>query len=334
LRAFSFNLHAPLDSAPQGPQLLGQHTRFAWSGDQLVVTGPDAAHKRLVVDIDHWRKHSFRQVTIEVRIIQSSRDLCAQDEVDAAATPEDGDAFWKNRWVLFQQDFAAAESTLISQQGASDGLKNSAQAEPANRPLASVTTGTSDPIVYQFLDDEIFRSFLNHCQEDERNPIILAPKITLFDGQTAEISDCSQRPFVTDVTKVVGDVGVAFQPVTKVFWEGTKIQLAPVITPEGHRMKCRFRFASIDDCKTFRSSRYPDAKDVRIQHPVITTASLACAIDIPAGETLLIGGLFPRRVERNLKQGALSRLLGRQPTESVSEVTYIAITPRAVSAEK
>ena len=342
LRCFSLSRRPPpLDLALPSPQpSLDEQTRCAWSGNQLVVSGPEAVHKRLVKEIEFRRKHSFGQVTIEVRIMQGSPDLCAQDAADSAATPEDGSAFWKNRWILFQHDFATAEPTSILQQDTSNGLPSSTQAEPIKRPSASITTGKSDPVVYQFLDDELFRAFLNYGQGDERNTIILAPKVTLFDGQTAEISDCSQKPFATDITKVVGDHGVAYQPVIQVFWEGTKIRLAPAITPEGHRLNCQFKFAAIDDCKTFRPSRYPDANDIRVQHPVVTTASLECAIDIPTGQTLLIGGLFPRRVERTEKQSAISQLLGRQPTKIDSEeMTYIAITPRTitprtVSAEK
>ncbi len=322
-------------SSPQGSHTsLGQKTRFAWSGDQLVASGPEAAHKRLVSEIEFRRKHSFRQVSIEVRIMQGSPDLSEQGNADAATTPDDG-AFWKNRWVLFQQEFSAAEPIVKVPQSASEELDNEARTTSTNRPSARATTGKSDPIVYQFLGDELFREFLNYSQGDVRNTILLAPKITLFDGQTAEIADCSQRPFVTDVTKVVGDEGVAYQPVTQVFWEGTRIQLAPTITPDGHHLKCHLRFASIDDCKSFRPPRHPDAKGIRVQHPVISTASFECEIDIPTGQTLLIGGLFPRQVEREEKQSAISRLLGREPRKIAREqMTYIAFTPRTLVPEE
>ena len=305
--------------------------------DQLVVSGPEAAHKRLVKEIELRRKHSFGQVTIEVRIMQGSPDLCAQDAAEAAATPEDGSAFWKNRWILFQQDLATEESGPgFHRRTHPTDLDRVTQAKTTNRPSANVTTGKSDPICLPVCwTTSCSDRSSNYGQGEAENSIILAPKVTLFDGQTAEISDCSQRPFVTDVAKVVGDDGVAYQPVIQVFWEGTKIQLDPAITPDGHRVKCRIRFASIDDCKTFRPSRYPDAKDIRVQHPVISTASFECAMDIPTDQTLLIGGLFPRRVERDGEQSVISRLLGRQPPKVASEqMTYIAITPRTVSAEK
>jgi beta-lactamase regulating signal transducer with metallopeptidase domain len=334
LKYFPPDLHMILGSADKQARLLEQQTHFGWSGDQLVVSGPEEVHERLVKEIEFRRKHSFHQVTIEVRIMRGSPSLCAHGEGAGAKTPDDGIEFWRNRWILFQQEFATAEPAMNSQQSTSIEFGNDDQLQTSSRPSASVTTGKSDPIVYQFLDDELMRAFIDYSNENERNNISMAPKITLFDGQSAEISDCSQRPFVTDVTQVVGPTAVAYQPVIQVLWEGTKIQLAPTITPDGHRLKCRFRFASIDDCKTFRPARYPDAKGLVVQHPVVSTASLECAIDIPAGETLLIGGLFPQETERTEKQSAIGRLLGRQPTKITrEEMTYIAITPRTITAD-
>ena len=60
----------------------------------------------------------------------------------------------------------------------------------------------------------------------------------------------------------------------KVLWDGTKIQLSPTITPDGHQLRCKIMFAAIKDCKQFRPARYPEAKDVVIEHPIAQTASL------------------------------------------------------------
>jgi general secretion pathway protein D len=164
--------------------------------------------------------------------------------------------------------------------------------------------------------------------------IVQAPKVTLFDGQTAMICDASQRPFVTDVTRVTGDEAEAYEPVVQIFWEGTKIHLAPSITPDGHRIRCRFTFASINDCMLFRPPRYPDAEGVQIQHPVVSTNSFECSIDVPEGRTFLIGGLFPCQKAIEAEQSTLSRLIGREPeTITLDHVTYVAITPRTLPSE-
>jgi hypothetical protein len=320
-------VHQP-SAAPHPPGLMTEPD-FRWNGDQLVVSAYEAVHDSLVKEIELRRRHSFRQVTVEVRIMQGGSSLCTpSDDTEEV----DGQADWKDRWILFQQEFANLESEpdLEEVVKATHG-----QVHVPSRQAATTSSDTSHPIVYQFATDQQMRSFINGIQNDDRTSIVLAPKVTLFDGQSALMSDTAQRPFVTDVQQIVGDRGVAYQPVIKVLWEGTKILLSPRITPDGHRLKCRIMFADIKDCMQFRPPRYPDAHDVWIQHPVAATSSFECSMDIPSGQTLLIGGLFPterKYVARG--QSMIGRLLGRSPKKIVrKEMTYIAITPRTVESE-
>ncbi|MCX7427210.1 MAG: hypothetical protein NTW96_16480, partial [Planctomycetia bacterium] len=63
--------------------------------------------------------------------------------------------------------------------------------------------------------------FINAAQGDRRTNILQAPKVTLFNGQQAFVSDTSQSPFVISVVPVVGDFAAAQQPVIVVLSEGT-----------------------------------------------------------------------------------------------------------------
>ena len=62
------------------------------------------------------------------------------------------------------------------------------------------------------------------AQGDDRTNMLQAPKVTLFNGQQAFVSDTSQRPFVTSVIPVVGDFAAAQQPVIVVLNEGTSLR--------------------------------------------------------------------------------------------------------------
>src|SRR5208282_2594658 len=55
--------------------------------------------------------------------------------------------------------------------------------------------------------------FINAAQGDTRTNVLQAPKVTLFNGQQAFVSDTSQTPFVISVIPVVGDFAAAQQPV-------------------------------------------------------------------------------------------------------------------------
>ncbi|MFM8804377.1 MAG: hypothetical protein ACKOK8_10790 [Planctomycetia bacterium] len=70
------------------------------------------------------------------------------------------------------------------------------------------------------------------AQANTRSNVMQAPKVTLFNGQNAFISDSTQRPFVTSVVPVVGDFAAAQQPVITVLSEGTAINVQAVVSSD------------------------------------------------------------------------------------------------------
>ena len=60
--------------------------------------------------------------------------------------------------------------------------------------------------------------------------VLQAPKVTLFNGQQAFVSDTSQTPFVISVIPVVGDFAAAQQPVIVVLSEGTFMTVQAVVS--------------------------------------------------------------------------------------------------------
>ncbi len=80
-------------------------------------------------------------------------------------------------------------------------------------------------------DIEVF-FLLQAAEGDNRTNVLQAPKVTLFNGQTASVSDTSQRPFVTSVIPVVGDFAAAQQPVIVVLSEGTSLSVQAVVSSD------------------------------------------------------------------------------------------------------
>ena len=72
--------------------------------------------------------------------------------------------------------------------------------------------------------------FINAAQGDQRTNVLQAPKVTLFNGQQAFVSDTSQSPFVISVIPVVGDFAAAQQPVIVVLSEGTFLTVQAVVS--------------------------------------------------------------------------------------------------------
>ncbi|HKD36365.1 MAG TPA: hypothetical protein VKB78_06175, partial [Pirellulales bacterium] len=84
-----------------------------------------------------------------------------------------------------------------------------------------VTDSTPTTFGFAILSDIEAFFLIQAFQGDTRTNILQAPKVTLFNGQQAFVSDTSQRPFVTSVIPVVGDFAAAQQPVITVLSEGT-----------------------------------------------------------------------------------------------------------------
>ncbi len=68
------------------------------------------------------------------------------------------------------------------------------------------------------------------AQGNTRSNVMQSPKVTLFNGQNAFVSDTRQRPFVTAVIPVVGDFAAAQQPVITVLNEGTAVNVQAVVS--------------------------------------------------------------------------------------------------------
>ena len=81
-------------------------------------------------------------------------------------------------------------------------------------PTAGLSVG------FAILSDIETFFLINAAQGDTRNNLLFAPKITLFNGQMATVTDTVQQPFVTSLTPTVGFFSVGFQPQITVLPQG------------------------------------------------------------------------------------------------------------------
>ena len=72
--------------------------------------------------------------------------------------------------------------------------------------------------------------FINAAQADKRSNIMFAPKVTLFNGQSATVADFVQKPFVTGFTPIVGFGSIGFQPNISLVPDGVTLGVAAVVS--------------------------------------------------------------------------------------------------------
>jgi general secretion pathway protein D len=208
---------------------------------------------------------------------------------------------------------------------------------------------------------------LNAGQGDTRANILQAPKVTMFNGQFASVSDLTQRPFVTQLIPVVGDFAAAQQPVVVVLNEGTTLSVQAVVSADRRFVRLTLVpfFSQIGDVQefTFEGSTTtnsgttvqdpsdPDSNVVNnisktvsgttVQLPTFALTTVTTTVSVPDGGTILLGGikrLREGRVERGVpilnKLPYISRLFKNVGIGREAQSLMMMVTPRIIIQEE
>ena len=203
----------------------------------LVVSQTQEVHEQIADLLDQLRRLQDLQVTIEVRFITLTDDFFERIGIDFDVDIDDNTGL---RDVQLAADIYDDNnpSTIV-------GLDPTGQLTPdldiqfvqdsfgaSVPPFGGFDAGTAANIGFAILSDiEVF-FLLQAAHGDTRSNVMQAPKVTLFNGQSATVSDTQQRPFVISVIPVVGDFAAAQQPVIAVLAEGTTLSVQAVASAD------------------------------------------------------------------------------------------------------
>jgi general secretion pathway protein D len=330
----------------------------------LVISTTSDVHDQITELLESLRKLQNLQVTIEVRFITLSDSFFEQIGVDFDMSFDD------NVRRLPSDD--AGPSVTIGWDGLA-GLPTSDFDIQLNQNLGvtpafgAFDAGAGATIGFAILSDIEAFFFLQAAQGDARNNVLQAPKVTLFDGQLATISDQTQRPFVTSIQPVVGDFAVAQQPIIVVLNEGTQLNVQAVVSDDKRfvRMTLIPYFSQIGAVNTFtyegrrrrRSNnvqRDPttgepinsDEEDdiiegTTVQQPSFSFTNISTTVSVPDGGTILLGGI-KRMAEGRNERGVpilskipyISRLFRNVAIGRDARSLMMMVTPRIIIQEE
>jgi general secretion pathway protein D len=209
--------------------------------------------------------------------------------------------------------------------------------------------------------------FIQAAQGDKRSNIMQSPKVTLFNGQQAYVSDTSQSPFVISVIPVVGDFAAAQQPVIVVLSEGTFLTVQAVVSNDRRfvRMTVVPFFSNIGPVNTFTfvgttsttqstsaegvvsnptatsSSSATNSSGTTVQLPTFSFVTVTTTVSVPDGGTVLLGGI-KRLSEQRVEDGVpvldkipyLSRLFKNTSIARTASSLMMMVTPRIIIQEE
>lgn len=204
-----------------------------------------------------------------------------------------------------------------------------------------------------FLSDIQVYMFMEAAQGDRRIHVMQAPKLTLFNGQSASISVQDQQFFVTNVG-VVGFGGqIVFTPQNNPFPLGVEMTLQAVCSADRRyvRINTNVRLANLASTNvplfpvtTFITPVFEGGAQGQpipftqfIQQPQLSLVNIQTTVSIPDGGTVILGGLKTLSEGRNefgppvlSKVPYVNRLFKNTGFGREAQSLLVMVTPRII----
>lgn len=338
----------------------------------LVISQTQEVHEKIDRLLAQLREIQDEQVTIEVRFITLSDRFFERIGIDFDFNIDD------NSGLNSIANILVPPRGTLDDGGPSVGFGLTPNGTPtptldlefkqgsfgSTRPqFGNFDPNTAATFGFAILSDIEAFFLLEAAQGDDRTNVLQAPKVTLFNGQQAFVSDTSQRPFVISVIPVVGDFAVGHQPVIVVLNEGTSLSVQAVISAD--RRFCRLTmvpfFSTIGNVDTFTfngsvttntGTTVQDPTDAKktvvqggttttqgttVQLPTFAFTSVITTVSVPDGGTVLLGGIKRLREGRNergvpilSKVPYVSRLFRNVGIGRDAQSLMMMVTPRII----
>jgi general secretion pathway protein D len=350
----------------------------------LVVSQTQEVHEQIADLLEQLRRLQDLQVTIEVRFITLADNFFERIGVDFDLSADDNTNA-NNQFAFLPTPGAdgspTANSVLFDDSNKSLSIGWTATGPTGDLDL-KLTQGGFGSATPQFggLDANSVANFgfailsdievfflLAAGQGNNRANILQAPKVTLFNGQFALVSDTTNRPFVTTVIPVVGDFAAAQQPVIVVLSEGTSLSVQAVVSADRRFVRLTMVpfFSQIGDVQefTFTGSTTTDSgttvqdptdpkksvtngetktvSGTTVQLPTFAFTTVTTTVSVPDGGTVLLGGikrLREGRTERGVpilnKLPYVSRLFKNVGIGRETQSLMMMVTPRIIIQEE
>jgi len=283
----------------------------------LVVSQTQEVHEQIADLLEQLRRLQDLQVTIEVRFITLSDNFFERIgidfdfDIDDNITTVPGDDTGPS--VTLGLDPTGAPTADLDVQFSQGGF---GAAVPA---FGGFDAASAANFGFAILSDIEAFFVIQAAQGDTRTNVMQAPKVTLFNGQSASVSDTSQTPFVTSVIPVVGDFAAAHQPVIVVLSEGTSLTVQAVASKDRRfvRLTVVPFFSRIGDVEEFtfegsvstdsgtvvtdpdddevddteRENQTTTREGTTVQLPTFSFVTVTTTVSVPDGGTVLLGGI-------------------------------------------
>lgn len=175
----------------------------------------------------------------------------------------------------------------------------SGQVDGSSVASSALSSAPALGIAGQFLDDIQVDFLIQATQADRRSVRLNAPRLTLTNGQTSNVSVTTQIAYVTNLTAVVSDSAAAFEPRIGIAFDGVLLVVEGTVSADRRyvTMNVQVSVSKLDGFKessvtAVAGGRLVNSADTQsfFQLPTSTVTQLSSTVTIPDQGTIMMGG--------------------------------------------
>ncbi len=314
----------------------GSISPFA-SGQQLIVTQTPENHRAVAGLLEKLREARAIQISIEARFLRIQRNYLEDIGFDADAT------FNLNN--VNSKKF----SPITVTQSSSDFTTLPSTGLPGN--LAATVANPAVNITGSFLDDFSVNFLIRATEASENSSVITAPRLTLFNGQYAQLFIGQDVAYVSDLVPVVGANITAFQPTPSLIQTGVQLNVQGTVSADRKYVTLTLTpsLRSLVSLVNFTVQQAPNVTatgqgqvvtnnvSAFLQLPTTNLQTVSTTVSVPDGGTILLGGqTVAGEIEREAgvpglsKIPFLTRLFTNRSTAKDEQIILILVKPTII----
>jgi type II secretory pathway component GspD/PulD (secretin) len=143
------------------------------------------------------------------------------------------------------------------------------------------------------IDDTQLEVILRAVQKSDRSTVVLAPRLTAYAGQRANITVLNQVSYISDFDVEIAQAAQIGDPIVQTLRDGVILDVKPIVTADRRfiTMELRPTIAILTrPIATFQTT-LAQGPPVTIQLPELKIQRVRTTVTMPDGGTLLLGGL-------------------------------------------
>ncbi|MCH2097965.1 MAG: hypothetical protein MK142_06210, partial [Pseudomonadales bacterium] len=233
----------------------------------------------------------------------------------------------------------------------SGGLVNQLVGAISGNVAAAAVAHPALAVGLSFLDDIQVDLLIEATQADQRNSVLTAPRLTLFNGQRSWISVAKAETYISDLIPVTGDGSGAFDPVTDVVYQGFVLDVEGVISSDRRYVTMTVSFNLNQDVTltpveiqgaagggggAIGGGRAANFGGI-IQLPTLEGTQIRTTVSVPDKGTILLGG---QRVVNEIEIEAgvpvlskipvVNRFFTNRATSKIEKTMLLLIRPEVI----